>query len=351
MSRKLTAEEVATVFIRRARALGGAADGGVNALTDELYDAALKRAREIDASLAAGEFEEPARAPVLLGVPLSVKDHIDVAGRDSTTGCAAKCFKPRAKDALIVELLRVRAFLCFFRPLRDVGRLIDEIDESCLSLTLTGTHTSHLRTRHMPLPQDAGAVIHCKSNVPQMLMLPETHNHVFGTTTNPWDSRRCAGGSSGGEGALVGARASPLGIGTDIGGSIRIPAAFNGVAGFKPTPWRVSDQGLTQPFLAEDRTGMQVTSQPYTQGCMHGDNEHAPLRHLKPRCGQAIKLCAGPIARDVEDLVLMLKAWWVPKMWERDPFVVPLPFDDAAWRVGRGKGQTIRLGYFTTDGW
>lgn len=118
----------------------------------------------------------------------------------------------------------------------------------------------------------------CKTNVPQMLMLPETANNVFGTTTNPWNHARCAGGSSGGEGALIGARASPLGIGTDIGGSIRIPATFNGITGFKPTPWRVSDQGITLPFLTEDRMGMQ-----------------------------AVKLSAGPMARYVEDLVLMLK--------------------------------------------
>lgn len=111
LARKLTAAEVATVFIRRAHALGGADGCGINAVTDELYDAAMERAREIDASLAKGDYLEGQQVPVLLGVPVSVKDHIDVAGTDSTTGAAAKCFKPRGKDALIVELLRVRRVL------------------------------------------------------------------------------------------------------------------------------------------------------------------------------------------------------------------------------------------------
>lgn len=106
LARKLTAEEVTRVFIRRSHVLGGA----VNALTDALYDEALARAREIDAALAKGDYQG-APAPLLLGVPISVKDHVDVAGTDSTTGAAAKCFRPRAKDALVVELLKVGADL------------------------------------------------------------------------------------------------------------------------------------------------------------------------------------------------------------------------------------------------
>lgn len=90
------------VFIRRSHVLGGA----VNALTDALYDEALARAREIDAALAKGDYQG-GPAPLLLGVPISVKDHVDVAGTDSTTGAAAKCFRPRANDALVVELLKV----------------------------------------------------------------------------------------------------------------------------------------------------------------------------------------------------------------------------------------------------
>jgi Asp-tRNA(Asn)/Glu-tRNA(Gln) amidotransferase A subunit family amidase len=161
-----------------------------------------------------------------------------------------------------------------------MGRLVNQL------IALIGDTTALTRARqkrpktqqHTTQKQDAGAVIHCKTNVPQMLMLPETTNNIFGTTHNAWDASRCAGGSSGGEGALIGVRGSLLGIGTDIGGSIRIPAQFNGITGFKPTPWRVSEQGITLPFLVEDRSGMQ-----------------------------AVKLTAGPLALYVEDLVLMLK--------------------------------------------
>ena len=109
---RLTAAEVAAVLIRRCRLLGGPGQqGGVNALTDELYDAALARARAIDAEVARGAYggngDGGGGAPVLLGVPVSVKEHIDIAGYDSTTGAAAKCFKPATRDAVVVELLRV----------------------------------------------------------------------------------------------------------------------------------------------------------------------------------------------------------------------------------------------------
>lgn len=66
------------------------------------------------------------------------------------------------------------------------------------------------------LTQDAGALIYCKTNVPQCLMLPESTNRVFGTTNNPWNATRCCGGSSGGEAALIALRGSLLGVGTDI---------------------------------------------------------------------------------------------------------------------------------------
>lgn len=70
--------------------------------------------------------------------------------------------------------------------------------------------------------KDAGAIPIVRSNVPQLLMLPESDNALFGNAVNPWDPTRTPGGSSGGEGALIAARCSPLGVGTDIGGSIRI---------------------------------------------------------------------------------------------------------------------------------
>ncbi|KAF4548199.1 Acetamidase-like protein 2 [Elsinoe fawcettii] len=86
----------------------------------------------------------------------------------------------------------------------------------------------------------AGAVLYCKTALPQSLLFGETKNNIIGETLNPKNRNLSCGGSSGGEGALLALRGSTLGIGTDIGGSVRIPASFNGVYSLKPTPERLS---------------------------------------------------------------------------------------------------------------
>jgi fatty acid amide hydrolase 2 len=119
----------------------------------------------------------------------------------------------------------------------------------------------------------AGAIIVGLTNVPEMGMWMETHNIPFGTTANPYDERRTSGGSSGGEAALLAAGATALAVGSDIGGSIRIPAAFCGVFGHKPTGGLVSLAG------------------------------HYPMPH-----GAVDGICAaGPLSRRAEDLELLLR--------------------------------------------
>lgn len=93
------------------------------------------------------------------------------------------------------------------------------------------------------LLRSAGAIPLLVSNTPEYCMSWETSNHVTGRTLNPHDSRRTAGGSSGGEGALIGAGASVFGIGSDMAGSIRVPALFNGIFGHKPTDGLISVTG------------------------------------------------------------------------------------------------------------
>ena len=85
--------------------------------------------------------------------------------------------------------------------------------------------------------RDAGAIILVRSNVPQGGLSMHSENYVWGTAINPYSKERSCGGSSGGDGGLVASRCVPLGIGTDIGGSVRIPAHFNGIMGFRPSPW------------------------------------------------------------------------------------------------------------------
>ncbi len=89
----------------------------------------------------------------------------------------------------------------------------------------------------------AGAIIMGKTNAPEVAMWLETYNHVYGRTLNPYDRRRGVGGSSGGEGAIIAAGGSPFGMGSDTGGSIRFPSAFNGVVGHKPTGRMVPGTG------------------------------------------------------------------------------------------------------------
>ena len=88
--------------------------------------------------------------------------------------------------------------------------------------------------------REAGGIPFVKSNNCQIVFSMNTDNFIYGIAQNPYNVFRTTGGSSGGEGGLAATKCSPLGLGTDIGGSIRYPAAFNGVYAFKPTPYRVS---------------------------------------------------------------------------------------------------------------
>lgn len=94
----------------------------------------------------------------------------------------------------------------------------------------------------VPLLQ-AGAIPMVRGNVPQAGAYIHAENPVFGRATNPYDEKRSCGGSSGGDAGLVASRCVPIAIGTDIGGSIRIPATFTGIVGFKPTQGRISVKG------------------------------------------------------------------------------------------------------------
>ena len=98
----------------------------------------------------------------------------------------------------------------------------------------------------------AGAVFYTKTSVPQTLMTGETFNNIIGLTTNPRGRRWSPGGSSGGEGALLALRGSCLGVGTDIGGSIRIPAAFNGLYGIRPCHGRLPYAGMANSMAGQE---------------------------------------------------------------------------------------------------
>ncbi|KAH7116560.1 amidase signature domain-containing protein [Dactylonectria estremocensis] len=195
-SGSFAAEEVTIAFSKRA----ALAQQLTNCLTEMMFDEAQIRARELDALRESGKLAGP-----LHGLPISIKDSFQVAGTQATLGLVAYLDRHSEKNSCLVEIL--------------------------LSL---------------------GAVLYVKTNIPQTMMTADSQNNVFGRTLNPHNTMLGAGGSSGGEGALVAFRGSPLGVGTDIAGSIRIPALCCGTYGFKPTASRVpygGQQGCSTPGL------------------------------------------------------------------------------------------------------
>ena len=166
-------------------------NGALNAVVYSRYDAARAEARAADRRRANGAPLGP-----LHGVPITLKECLDLEGAPSTFGLPSRANTLAAQDDLYVA--RVRA---------------------------------------------AGAIVLGKTNVAQLLFHTECENPVYGRTNNPWNLERTSGGSSGGEGAIIAAGGSPLGLGTDIGGSLRYPAAYCGIASLKPTAGRTPDAG------------------------------------------------------------------------------------------------------------
>lgn len=265
---KLTSVQLVILLTLRSIAM----DRLLSCVTEDVYEQALVEARKADAKRTARKKGLDKSTPGLLeGIPLSLKEQIDLKGTDSTCGFAVRTNRPLREDGLLVSLLKKQ-----------------------------------------------GAIPFVKTNVPQGLMVPESDNVIYGVAKNPWNELRTPGGSTGGEAALIAARASFIGVGTDIGGSLRIPAAFCGITSYKPTPQRMSLAGLGVPC----------------ENNASGQN--------------AIRPSAGPMANRVEDLVLLMKSWLVPEMWESDPSVPPLPFNSAVYE---DRSKKLRIGYYEHDGW
>ncbi len=190
----VSAVEVLEVFIERI----GQVNPAINALVADRFDQARHDAAAIDERIA--NANDPNELPALLGIPFTAKEFIAVDGFPYTAGLWARRDTVADYDATVVTRAR-----------------------------------------------DAGGIMVGVTNVPEGGMWMETHNFIWGRTNNPWDLRRTPGGSSGGEAALIGAGAMPWGIGGDVAGSIRIPAAFCGISGHKPTGGMIPNTGQWQP--------------------------------------------------------------------------------------------------------
>lgn len=193
-SRELSSVEVVEAYIARIEQVNPV----LNALIAERFDEARADARRADERIASAA--DPDSLPPLLGVPCTAKEFIAQRGFPFTAGLWARRDVVADRDATVVTRVR-----------------------------------------------EAGGIMLGVTNVPEGGMWMETHNTLFGRTNNPWDVRRTSGGSSGGEAALVGAGAVPWGIGGDVAGSIRIPAAFCGITGHKPTGGLIPNTGHWQP--------------------------------------------------------------------------------------------------------
>jgi Asp-tRNA(Asn)/Glu-tRNA(Gln) amidotransferase A subunit family amidase len=253
-ARAVRAQEVSPVELADAAIDAiGRLDPQLNAFTTVAEDAARASARELEQAVAAGEEVGP-----LAGVPVAIKDHVWMRGAPATNGSHA---------------------FADFVP-----------DEDCASV-------ARLRA--------AGAVFVGKTNNPEFCYRGITDNALFGPTRNPWDPERTPGGSSGGSAAAVAAGMVPLALGTDGGGSIRIPASFCGIAGLKPTFGLVPKE----PGFANWRT-LSVD---------------------------------GPLARTVADLALMLAVMAGPS--SADDQTWPVPVGDVVAAAERGDVGGRRVAY------
>jgi amidase len=198
---EISALELTDHIIARIEAL----DGKLNAVVVRDFDRGREAARSADAALARGERRS------LLGIPMVIKESFDVAGLPTTWGLPDfKNFFPQ-EDALVVA--RIKA---------------------------------------------AGAVILGKTNVPLLLGDWQSYNEIYGTTNNPWDIGRTPGGSSGGSSAALAAGFGPLSLGSDIGGSLRVPAHYCGVYAHKPTLNLVPLRGYRPPGMVQRASDLVV---------------------------------------------------------------------------------------------
>lgn len=253
-NRQVKSVDLVRAFLDRIEKVNPA----LNAVVHSTADLAMKYAAKFDAELDSGSLRGP-----LHGIPMTIKDSLDTAEATTTWGTTGrKDYRPGA-DATCVSRLR-----------------------------------------------QAGAILMGKTNTPEFTLSFQTDNLVYGRTNNPYDPSRTPGGSSGGAAAIIAAGASPFDIGTDTGGSIRLPSHFCGIAGIKPTTGRV----------------------PCTGNALPSSGLIAPLSQ------------PGPMARYVDDLGLLLSIIAGPDLI--DPHSV-----DAVWHDPTGVDVTsLRIGYHTDNG-
>jgi amidase len=254
VKKEISSEELVRTHLKRIEEI----NPQINAVVNIRADGALDEARSRDADLAHGKIRG-----ALHGVPITVKDSIETAGIVTTSGTEGRKNHIPNCDASTVALMR-----------------------------------------------EAGAIVIAKTNVPELCLAFESDNLIFGRTNNPYDASRTSGGSSGGEAAIIAANGSPLGLGSDAGGSVRLPAHFCGIATVKPTSGRLPKTG-----------------------------------HYLPPGGIADRLWQiGPMARHVEDLMRVMPI--LAKQDGIDASVVPVPLKNPA----EVQLRDLRIAFYVNNG-
>ncbi|TWU70433.1 hypothetical protein ED733_000306 [Metarhizium rileyi] len=239
VSGELSSEEVTRAFCKRA----AAAHQLTNCLSETCFDRAIRTAKERDLHLA--QTGKPCGP--LHGLPVSLKDNFNLRGLDATVGFASHVGDAAKADSTLAQLL-----------------------------------------------EKAGAVFYVKTNTPTAMMIAESVNNVFGRTVNPLNRKTTSGGSSGGESALLAMKGSPLGVGSDIGGSLRIPAACTGIFTLRPSSGRFP--------VRNTRSGMPGQ--------------------------EAVQSVNGPMARTLDDIAMYTETVVGGQPWLLDPRCLPIPWRD-----------------------
>jgi len=255
--KQVSCKEVMEAHLRRIAQVNPILNAIIQAIDPE---EALKQAKEADRVLNSGE-------PVgrLHGLPITIKDSLKVKGFSDSCACRGLKRGPAEEDATVVSRLKKE-----------------------------------------------GAIVLGLTNVPELLLSIETDNAMYGQTKNPYNLERTPGGSSGGEAAIIAAGGSPLGIGSDAGGSIRVPAHNAGIAGIKPTQGRIPSTGNTL------------------------GNTGGLFSYVASN---------GPMARTVDDLILSLSIISGPN--GNDPHAMPIPFKDPS----QVNLKSLKIAFFTDDGY
>lgn len=316
--RRASSREVVDAHLGRIEAI----NQRINAITELLAERAREAADEADRRLAAGEQIGP-----LHGVPFTVKENVDLAGTPTTWGVVA------LKEAI---------------PAIDAPQVASILD--------------------------AGAIPIGRTNLPDFALRWHSDNVLHGAVRNPWDASRTAGGSSGGEGAALATGMTPLGVGNDLGGSLRWPAQCNAVCSIKPTVGRIPQATVIEPVdspisiqlmsvqgpmarhVADLRLGLEVMSRPsgrdpwYAPAPLRGEALPAPVRvaMVTDPAGQGTSAqvaagvrkaaealsAAGYAVEDLEppevaraaEVWLNMLGWDVRLIW---PLMSPMASDDA----------------------